>query len=71
MMGRRLRLSWSAYSRHSFMMRARLWRGGLPYRIHESNALALVVSQLVWTRGVSGKLNNYNANSNPLTIEWE
>jgi hypothetical protein len=71
MMRRRLRLSWSAYSRHSFMMRARLWRGRPPYRIRESSALTLVVSQLVRAWSMRGKPNTYNANSNPLTIEWE
>jgi len=30
-----------------------------------------VVSQLVWTSGLSGKPNSYNANSIQLTIEWE
>lgn len=29
-----------------------------------------MVSQLVWTWGLSGKPNNYNENSNQLTIEW-
>lgn len=53
------------------MMHARLWREGSPFRIHESSGLTLVVSQLVWALGASGKLNNYNVNSNPLTIEWE
>ena len=43
----------------------------MPYRIHESSSLTLVVSQLVWAWGLSGKPNSYNANSNPLTIEWE
>ncbi|MFG1192847.1 hypothetical protein [Xanthobacter flavus] len=42
-------LFWSAFSRRSFMMRARLWQEGPPYRIRESSALTLVVSQLVWT----------------------
>jgi hypothetical protein len=53
------------------MMCARLWQEGSLYRIHESSGLTLVVSQLVWIRGQSGKPNNYNANSNLLTIEWE
>jgi hypothetical protein len=30
----------------------------------------MLVSQLVWIRGPSGKFNNYNANSSLLTIEW-
>ena len=53
------------------MMHARLWREGSPFRIHEFSGLTLVVSQLVWTWGLSGKPNGYNANSNQLTIEWE
>jgi hypothetical protein len=53
------------------MMRARLWREGLPYRIHEPSALTPVVSQLVWVWSVGGKFNDYKAISNPLTIEWE
>lgn len=53
------------------MMRGRLWRAGSLQRIRESSALTLVVLQLVWIRGLSGKSNTYNANSNRLTIEWE
>ena len=53
------------------MMRARLWREGSLYRIHESSALNLVVSQLVWTWSVGGKFNDYNACLSQLTIEWE
>jgi hypothetical protein len=71
MMLRRLRLFGSAFSRRSFMMRARLWREGPPYRIRESSPLGLVVSQLVWVWRAGGKPNNYNANSSLLTIEWE
>ena len=52
------------------MMHARLLREGSPFRIHESSGLTLVVSRLVWTWSVGGKFNNYNANSNQLTIEW-
>lgn len=36
-----------------------------------SRGLPLVVSQLVRVRGLSRKLNSYNANSSLLTIEWE
>lgn len=53
------------------MMGTRLWPEGSPYRIRESSALAPVVSWLVWVWSVVGKLNNYNANPNLLTIEWE
>jgi len=53
------------------MMRARLWRARLLCRINESSAFTLVVSQLVWTWGLSGKPNIYNVIPNPLTIEWE
>ena len=62
---------WPAFSRRLFMMRVRLWRTGSPYRIRESSGFTLVVSQLVWTWSVGGKFNDYNANSNQLTIEWE
>jgi hypothetical protein len=53
------------------MMRVRMWWEGPSYRIRESSALTLVVSQLVWTWSAGGKSNNYNVISNPLTIEWE
>lgn len=53
------------------MMRTRLWQEGPLYRIRESSLLGLVVSWLVWFWVVGEKLNNYNAQSNPLTIEWE
>ncbi len=44
----KLLLSGAKFSRRSFMMRARLWQEGTPYRTHESSAFTLVVSQLVW-----------------------
>lgn len=65
------RAFWSAFSRTSFMMGTRLWLEGSPYRIRESSALVPVVSRLVWVWSVVGKPNGYNANANPLTIEWE
>lgn len=47
--------------------------GGQDCYIESANpaALGLMVSQLVWTWSACGKPNNYNANSNQLTIEWE
>lgn len=41
------------------------------YRIQESSALTLVVSQLVYAWSACRKPNNYNARISPLTIEWE